>query len=91
MDGINKKIDPGSPVQENIYKMDDSKRKNLGISVLPKSLEESLSALKSDSNYLDLCFHNDLIDTYIDVKSAEIAEIGVDKSKINEFLFYYDT
>lgn len=91
MDGINKKIDPGSPVQENIYKMDDSKRKNLGISVLPKSLEESLSALKSDSNYLDLCFHNDLIDTYMDLKSAEIAEIGVDKSKINEFLFYYDT
>jgi glutamine synthetase len=91
MDGINKKIDPGSPIQENIYKMDDSKRKNLGINVLPKSLDESLAALKSDSNYLDLCFHNDLIDTYMDLKSAEIAEIGVDKSKINEFLFYYDT
>ncbi|MGN6629053.1 MAG: type I glutamate--ammonia ligase [Candidatus Nitrosocosmicus sp.] len=90
MDGINKKIDPGSPIQENIYKMDDAKRKSLGIGVLPNSLEESLNALKSDSNYLGLCFHNDLIDTYIELKKGEISEIGINKSKTNQFLFYYD-
>ena len=90
MDGINKKIDPGDPIQENIYKMDDSKRKNLGIGVLPDSLEKSLSALKSDSKYLNLCFHDDLIDTYIELKNNEISEIGSDKSRINQFTFYYD-
>ena len=90
MDGINQKIDPGDPIKEDIYKMDDSKRKNLGIGVLPGSLEKSLSALKSDSKYLNLCFHNDLIDTYIELKNKEISEIGSGKSRINQFAFYYD-
>lgn len=60
MDGINKKIDPRSPVHETIYKMNDSKRKSLGIDLLPISLEDSLNALKRDSNFLGSCFHNDL-------------------------------
>jgi glutamine synthetase len=90
IDGINKKTDPGSPIKEDIYKMTDSKRKSLGINTLPGSLEESLSALKSDSGYLNLCFHNDLIDTYMELKNDEISEIGIDKSKIKQFMRYYD-
>jgi glutamine synthetase len=90
IDGINKKTDPGSPIKEDIYKMTDSKRKSLGINTLPGSLEESLSALKSDSGYLNLCFHNDLIDTYMELKNNEISEIGIDKSKIKQFMRYYD-
>jgi glutamine synthetase len=90
LDGINRKIEPGNPVSEDIYKMSDSRRKNLGIGVLPGSLEEALSALKSDSNYLNLCFHPDLISTYSDLKNKEIAEIGNDESVINQFMFYYD-
>ncbi len=90
MDGINKKTEPGNPVHENIYKMTDSKRKSLGIDVLPSSLEESLMALKSDSSYLDLCFQNNLIDTYVELKNDEINEVGIDKSRINQFMLYYD-
>ncbi len=90
MDGINKKTDPGDPVNENIYKMTDKQRKSLGIGTLPSSLEESLTALKSDSRYLDVCFHNDLIDTYVQLKTDELLEIGNDKSKLKQFMFYYD-
>ena len=90
LDGIKEKIDPGDPVNEDIYKMSDSRRKDLGIGVLPGSLEEALSSLKSDSNYLNLCFHPDLISTYSDLKNKEIAEIGNDESVINQFMFYYD-
>jgi glutamine synthetase len=90
IDGINKKIDPGNPILEDIYKMTDSKRKSLGINTLPGSLEESLSELKSDSGYLNLCFHNDLINTYMELKNEEISEIGADKSKIKQFMRYYD-
>ncbi len=90
MDGIDKKIEPGNPIHEDIYKMTDSKRKSLGIGVLPGSLEESLSALKNDSSYLDLCFNKDLIDTYIRLKDEEISEIGYDKSRMNQFMLYYD-
>lgn len=48
MNGINKKIDLGSPVQENNYKMNDSKRKSLGIDLLPNGLDDSLNALNRD-------------------------------------------
>jgi glutamine synthetase len=90
MDGINKKTEPGNPTHEDIYKMTDSKRKSLGIDVLPGSLQESLLALKSDSSYLDLCFQNNLIDTYVELKNDEINEVGSGKSRINQFMFYYD-
>lgn len=90
LDGINRKLDPGDPVSENIYKMTDVKRKNQGIKVLPSSLKESLSDLKSDSNYLNLCFHHDLINTYIELKNREIAEVGDAESIINQFMLYYD-
>ena len=39
LDGIKEKIDPGNPVNENIYKMSDSRRNSLGIESLPGSLE----------------------------------------------------
>ncbi len=90
MDGVNKKTEPGNPIHEDIYNMTDSTRKSLGIDVLPGSLEESLLALKSDSSYLNLCFHNNLIDTYVELKNNEIAEVGRDKSRINQFMLYYD-
>lgn len=90
LDGINNKIDPGDPINENIYKMPEDKRNELGIKVLPGSLEESLSALKTDSNFLKICFHQDLIDAYYDLKNREILEIGGDQSLTNQFMFYYD-
>jgi glutamine synthetase len=90
LDGMYKKIDPGNPVNENIYKMSDSRRNNLGIKSLPTSLEESLMALKNDISYLKICFQTELIETYIRLKEEEIREIGKDKSKIKQFMLYYD-
>ncbi len=90
LDGIRKKIDPGGPVNENIYKMSDSKRNSVGIKSLPSSLAESLEALKGDSDYLGICFDNELIETYNTLKQQEIIEIGNDKSKARQFMLYYD-
>jgi glutamine synthetase len=90
IDGVNKKIEPGDPINENIYKMSDSRRNSLGIKSLPNSLEESLSALKDDLDYLKVCFQMELIETYIRLKREEIREIGKDKSKIKQFMLYYD-
>jgi glutamine synthetase len=90
LDGMNRKIDPGDPVNENIYKMSDSRRKSLGIMSLPSSLEESLTALNNDLDYLQMCFHTELIETYIRLKEEEIIELGKDKSKARQFMLYYD-
>jgi glutamine synthetase len=89
-DGMKKKTDPGTPINENIYKMSDSKRNCLGIKSLPSNLGESLEALKSDADYLRICFDNELIETYSMLKEEEMIQIGDDKSKARQFMFYYD-
>jgi glutamine synthetase len=89
IDGIKEKIDPGNPINENIYKMSDSKRDSLGIKSLPGSLRESLEALKSDSDYLKTCFHGELLETYVMLKQDEITETE-DRSKTQQFMLYYD-
>jgi glutamine synthetase len=70
--------------------MSDSQRNSLGIKSLPSSLKESLIALKSDLNYLKVCFQMELVETYIGLKEEEIREIGNDKSKTKQFMLYYD-
>lgn len=88
LDGIKKKIEPGDPVNEDIYKMSDRKRKSMSIRSLPSRLQESLEALKSDKEYLRLCFQGGLLKTYIKLKQEEIAYAH--KSRERQFELYYD-
>jgi glutamine synthetase len=64
-------------------------RNSLGIKSLPGSLEESLEALKNDSDYLKKCFNNEIIDTFMSLKYEEIIEAG-ERTKIRQFLLYHD-
>jgi glutamine synthetase len=89
MDGINKKIDPGSPINENIYKLNESQRAQLGIRSLPSDLKDSLDALKSDSKYLATCFSNEVLETYMELKKVELEQVGNSSREI-EFETYYD-
>jgi len=89
LDGIKKTIDPGSPTDENIYKMSDAKRNSLGIKSLPGSLEESLESLKSDSDYLKKCFDDELLETYMVLKYEELTKAR-NKSIAQELMLYYD-
>lgn len=90
LDGIKKKIDPGNPVNANVYKMSDSTRNSLGIKSLPRNLEEALVLLKTDSDYLKICFHKELIETHLILKEEEMREVGEDRSKMRQFMLYYD-
>jgi len=51
LEGIKKKIEPGEPVDENLYHLSESRRKKLGIKTLPASLKEALDEWNSD----DIC------------------------------------
>jgi len=51
IEGIRKKTDPGDPVEENVYHLTESRRKQLGIKTLPTSLKEALDEWNSD----DIC------------------------------------
>jgi glutamine synthetase len=95
LDGMKKKIDPGDPVDENIYKMSDSRRNDLKIKSVPGSLEESVASLKSDHLYLtNTCFNDECLETYIGLKEDEISRVrefeGKRESKLHQFYMYYD-
>lgn len=51
LDGIRRKIDPGDPVDVNVYHLSETEREALGIRVLPGSLKEALEEWGSD----DIC------------------------------------
>jgi glutamine synthetase len=90
IDGISKKIDPGDPVNENIYNLSGSRKKALGIRPLPSNLEQALSALKSDSAYLlQSCFSSELLQSYLKLKEQEIKE-GKRKGRSWQIRKYYD-
>ena len=89
LDGIKKKLDPGDPVDEDIYKLTPKKRKELGVGELPGSLLESIEALKSDSSFLKGVFSDDLIETMIDLEMTNFRAVSA-RPHPYEFYLYFD-
>ena len=91
LDGIENKIDPGKPLDKDIYAMTE---KELGkIPKVPGSLPDSLDALEKDHKFLLIgdVFTNDLIEMYINYKREnEIKELAIRPHPV-EFFLYYDT
>lgn len=48
LDGIDQRIDPGPPVNKNIYKMSHRERRHLRIDDLPANLSEALDEMEKD-------------------------------------------
>lgn len=48
MDGIDRKLDPGKPVNDNLYEWSPEQLKQAGIGLLPQSLAEALDAFEAD-------------------------------------------
>jgi glutamine synthetase len=48
LDGVKRKIDPGDPVDLNIYDLSEEERDRLGIKTLPSNLREALDYLEED-------------------------------------------
>ena len=71
LDGVKKKIDPGDPIDENVYTMPIEKRKTLGIRELPGSLIEAIYELESDMEFLKPIFPKELLEVYINLKKNE--------------------
>ncbi len=69
MEGIKKKIEPGDPVEENIYHMSPSKRKKLGIKMLPTSLGEAVEEMKGDELVKEAL--GPIYDVFVSLKEEE--------------------
>lgn len=71
LDGIRRKIDPGDPIEENIYKLTPEQKRNYKIRSLPVNLKEALDSLQSDKKFLENVFTNDFLEAYSSMKYAE--------------------
>jgi glutamine synthetase len=49
MDGVERKLDPGAPINENLYEWSPEKLKKSGIKLLPQNLNEALDAFEADT------------------------------------------
>jgi glutamine synthetase len=89
LDGIKRKIDPGNPVDEDLYHMTAAKRKQLGVKELPGSLGEALDELESDGAFLGGIFPKDLLEKYVELKRDEDGQNRMRPTPY-EFYRYFD-
>lgn len=71
LDGIRRKVDPGDPIEQNIYLLTPEQKRSYGIKSLPQSLKDALDALNSDSGFLEGVFSKDLLEAYSESKYRE--------------------
>jgi glutamine synthetase len=92
IDGIQNKIDPGKPLDRDIYEMSRAEMREQGIRTTPGSLEEAIDALEKDHAFLTKgdVFTEDLVQTWIDYKrSKELDPIRL-RPHPAEFALYFD-
>jgi len=70
LDGVKKKIDPGDPVDEDVYKLSSERRRALGIRELPTTLKEALDEMKSDE-VIHQTLGSHIFDAFIEYKTND--------------------
>jgi glutamine synthetase len=89
LDGIKKKMDPGSPVDEDIYKLTPEKRRDLKVGELPGSLKEAVESLVSDKAFLDGVFPKDLVEVMTELEMDAYRAVAA-RPHPYEFYMYFD-
>ncbi|HKO53801.1 MAG TPA: type I glutamate--ammonia ligase [Polyangiaceae bacterium] len=90
LDGIQNKIDPGAPLDKDIYSLSAEELRD--VPRIPTSLEESLDALENDHEFLlkgDV-FTQDLIEMWLDHKREHDVQASRLRPTPFEYFLYYD-
>jgi len=90
IDGIENKIDPGEPLDKNIYNLPPEE-----LAIIPSapgSLDEALAALKEDHEFLlkGNVFTQDVIDKWIEYKTEKEINMVRLRPHPYEFFLYFD-
>jgi glutamine synthetase len=88
LDGIEKKIHPGDPLDKNLYDLPPEELKD--VPTVCSSLRQSLSALDADRDFLIKggVMSDDVIDAYIELKKEELDRFETHPHPV-EFDMYY--
>ncbi len=90
LDGIQNQIDPGDPLDRNIYEIPADEA--VGIPTVPGSLGEALDALEADHDFLlqgDV-FTTDLLDAWLGFKRDEVSQQGMRPTPYEFELYFND-
>ena len=90
LDGIEKRIDPGEPIDKNLYDLPPAEAK--AVKSTPGSLQEALDALEADHGFLlrgDV-FTKDVIETWLSYKRKKEVDAIALRPHPYEFHLYYD-
>jgi len=90
LDGIQNKIDPGEPMDRNLYELPEEVRDK--IPQVPESLDKALDALEADNEFLQQggVFTKDAIDNYLTYKREEEIDPVRLRPHPHEFFLYHD-
>lgn len=88
LDGIKNKIDPGQPMDQDLYELSSAEESKL--KTVAPAFEVALEALNRDREFLIAgdVMTNDLIDAYIDLKMSEVTLLRQSTHPV-EFEMYY--
>src|SRR5713226_9279539 len=90
LDGIQNRIDPGKPIDKNLYDLPPAEAKE--VKSTPGSLEQALDALEADHAFLlrgDV-FTKDVIETWLGYKREKEVDAIRLRPHPHEFHLYYD-
>jgi glutamine synthetase len=73
MDGIERELDPGEPMNLNLYSLTLDQIKEKGVEILPQNLNEALDALEADTVFTD-ALGQEIVSEFLKVKRTEWVE-----------------
>jgi glutamine synthetase len=90
LDGINNRIDPGPPVNKNIYSMSQREKRRLKIDELPPDLNGALDCLEKDKVIREALGEH-IFRHFIHAKRQEwdTYQAQVHQWEVNSYLSYY--
>jgi len=70
LDGIEHELDPGEPLPQNMYVLDDAQLEELGVRTLPRTLLEAVEALDADP-FMEEVLGPELKKAFVELKTQE--------------------
>ncbi len=70
LEGIERELDPGDPIDLNMYEQTDDELRNRGVRILPRTLLEAIEAFEADPLTVEV-MGEDLARSYVEIKKRE--------------------
>ena len=70
LEGIENDLDPGDPIDENMYLLSDAQLRRKGVRLLPRTLLEAIEAFAADPLSREV-MGKELFDAYVELKTGE--------------------